>query len=119
MCRNLKTNLSLFIYNSCSTTFRSKGALLHLPDKVSFILADSKFCCKSLTSGQLATGEFYPSMLPQRFLKPFYLFSHIYYCVKSIRIRSSSGPYFPTFGLNTNTDTFHAVYNMCLPERDC
>ena len=53
------------------------------------------------------------------------------HCVKSVRIRSYSGPYFPTFGLNTerygvslpiqceygkmrtritpNTDTFHAV----------
>ena len=55
------------------------------------------------------------------------------YCVKSVRIRSFSGPYFPAFGLNTerysvlcispysvrmrenteqktpNTDTFHAV----------
>ena len=50
-------------------------------------------------------------------------------CVKSVRIRSFSGPYFPAFGLNTerlslrihseygkmptkktpNTDTFHAV----------
>ena len=24
-----------------------------------------------------------------------------YYCVKSVRIRSFSGPYFPIFGLNT------------------
>ena len=47
------------------------------------------------------------------------------YCVKSVRIRSFSGPYFPAFGLNIspysvrmrenteqktpNTDTFHAV----------
>ena len=47
------------------------------------------------------------------------------HCVKSVRIRSFSGPYFPVFGLNTqlirskcgkmqtrktpNTDTFHAV----------
>ena len=55
-----------------------------------------------------------------------------YYCVKSVRIRSFSGPHFHAFGLNTerygisiriqsecekirnrtfpNTDTFHAVY---------
>ena len=51
-----------------------------------------------------------------------------YHCVKSVRIRSFSGPYFPVFGLNPeislriqseywkiptrktlNTDTFHAV----------
>ena len=25
-----------------------------------------------------------------------------YHCVKSVRIRSYSGPYFPTFGLNTD-----------------
>ena len=53
------------------------------------------------------------------------------YCVKRVRVRSFSGPYFPAFGLNTeihsvslrihskygkiqirktpNTDTFHAV----------
>ena len=37
-------------------------------------------------------------------------------CVKSVHIRSFSGPYFPAFGLNTerhektlSTDTFHAV----------
>ena len=29
------------------------------------------------------------------------------HCVKSVRIRSFSGPYFAAFGLNT--DTFHAV----------
>ena len=56
----------------------------------------------------------------------------MYHCVKSVRIRSYSGPYFTVFGLNTerygvffriqseygkirtritpNTDTFHAVY---------
>ena len=52
-----------------------------------------------------------------------------YHCVKSVRILSFSGPYFPAFGLNTdkyflslciqskygtrntpNTDTFHSVY---------
>ena len=55
-----------------------------------------------------------------------------YHCVKSVHIRSFSGPYFPTFGLNTeryyaslriqsecgkirtriipNMDTFYAVY---------
>ena len=55
-----------------------------------------------------------------------------YHCVKSVHIRSFSGPYFPAFGLNTerygvslpiqsecgkirtrktpNTDTFQAVY---------
>ena len=41
------------------------------------------------------------------------------HCVKSVRIRSYSGPYFPAFGLNTgkmrtritlNTDTFYAVF---------
>ena len=56
------------------------------------------------------------------------------YCVKSVRIWSYSGPYFPTFGLNTerykvslpiqfecgkmlsritpNTDTFYVVLNL-------
>ena len=60
-----------------------------------------------------------------------YLGLWLTHCVKSVRIRSFSGPYFPTFGLNTekygvsirtqskcgkirtrktpNTDTFHAV----------
>ena len=59
-----------------------------------------------------------------------------YNCVKSVRIRSFSGPYFPAFGLNTgryvvslriqskcrkirtrktpNMDTFHAVYWQAL-----
>ena len=53
------------------------------------------------------------------------------HCVKSVRIRSYSGPYFPVFGLNTeryissewgkirtrispNTDTFYAVMIMGL-----
>ena len=55
------------------------------------------------------------------------------HCVKSVRIRSYSGPHFPAFGLNRvslriqfecfkmrtripNTDTFHAVIylKMCL-----
>ena len=58
------------------------------------------------------------------------------HCVKSVRIRSYSGPYFPAFGLNTerysaslriqsecgkiwtritpNTDTFYAVNNSIL-----
>ena len=31
------------------------------------------------------------------------------HCVKSVRIQSFSGPYFPALGLNTDTDTFHAV----------
>ena len=51
------------------------------------------------------------------------------HCVKSVRIRSYSGPHFPAFGLNSriqsecgkirnritpNTDTFHAVStNIC------
>ena len=26
---------------------------------------------------------------------------NVYHCVKSVRIRSYSGPYFPAFGLNT------------------
>ena len=49
------------------------------------------------------------------------------HCVKSVRIRSFSGPYFPAFGLHsriqsecgkirtrktTNTDTFHAVLDL-------
>ena len=60
-----------------------------------------------------------------------YFFRHIGHCVKSVCIRSSSGPYFPAFGMNTerygvsfhiqsecgkirtrktpNTDTFDAV----------
>ena len=29
--------------------------------------------------------------------------SNISHCVKSVRIRSYSGPYFPAFGLNTET----------------
>ena len=60
----------------------------------------------------------------------------LFYCVKSVRIRSYSGPHFPAFGLNTerygislrtqsecgkmrtrttpNTDAFHAVQNHLL-----
>ena len=42
-----------------------------------------------------------------------------YHCVKSVQIRSFSGPYFPVFSSNTGKygpektsylDTFHAVY---------
>ena len=58
----------------------------------------------------------------------------VYHCVKRVRIRSYSGPYFPAFGLNTerysgslriqsecgkirtriipNTDTFYVVYKL-------
>ena len=58
------------------------------------------------------------------------------HCIKSVRIRSRSGPHFPTFGLNTeryaislriqsecgkirtritpNTNTFHAVKSLSL-----
>ena len=53
-------------------------------------------------------------------------FSGYYYdCLKSVRIWSFSGPYFPAFGLpysvrmqenkdqkTPNTDTFHAVYRI-------
>ena len=61
-----------------------------------------------------------------------------YQCVKSVRIRSFSGPYFPAFGLKMeiygvnlriqsecgkiwtrktpNTDTFHAVYRIHIME---
>ena len=62
----------------------------------------------------------------------------LYHCVKSVHIRSYSGPYFPTFGLNTerygvsiriesycgkikiptritlNTDTFCAVHSRLI-----
>ena len=49
-----------------------------------------------------------------------------YHCIKTDRIQSQSGPYFPAFGLNfriqcecgkmqtritPNTDTFHGVYD--------
>ena len=67
-------------------------------------------------------------------------FSHSdYHCVKSVRIRSYSGPYFPAFGLNTerykvslriqsecgkirtritrDTDTFHILYILALLQR--
>ena len=59
-------------------------------------------------------------------------FEKTFHCLKSVRIRNYSGPYFPAFGLNTerygvslriqsergkiqtritpNTDTFHAVF---------
>ena len=62
-------------------------------------------------------------------------FSYTNHCVKSVRVRSYSGPHFRAFGLNTethsgslriqsecgemptritqNTDTFHAVSNRC------
>ena len=62
-------------------------------------------------------------------------FSYTSHCVKSVRVRSYSGPHFRAFGLNTethsgslriqsecgemptritqNTDTFHAVSNRC------
>ena len=54
-----------------------------------------------------------------------------FHCVKSVRIRSFSGPYFPAFGVNTeriqseyakkrtrktpNTDNFQAVFTIFLP----
>ena len=66
------------------------------------------------------------------------LFRRSFPCVKSIRVRSFFGPYFPEFGLNTkrygvslriqfeygkirsrktpNTDTFHAVFKKYLKE---
>ena len=35
------------------------------------------------------------------------------HCVKSVRIRSYSGPYFPAFGpITPKTDTFHAVIKL-------
>ena len=40
---------------------------------------------------------------------------YVMYCVKSVRIRSYSGPYFPALGvtrITPNTDTFHAVMLM-------
>ena len=51
---------------------------------------------------------------------PFNKQNNILHCMKSVRIRSFSGPYFPAFGLNTerygvwtrktpNTVTFQAV----------
>ena len=65
----------------------------------------------------------------------------LYYCVKSVRIRSFSGPYFLAFGLNTerywvslrilskcgkirtrkttNTGTFHAVYVIEVNSQKC
>ena len=64
------------------------------------------------------------------------MFDRVFYCVKSVRIRSFSGPDFPAFGLNTerfgvslriqsqcgkmqtrktpNRNTFHAVFNTPL-----
>ena len=67
------------------------------------------------------------------------IFQHHYHCVKVVRIRSYSGPYFPAFGLNTkrygaslcihtecgkirtrvtpNTDTFHAMYFLYIETR--
>ena len=36
---------------------------------------------------------FFQSQIPAK--------NYIWYCVKSVRIRSYSGPYFPAFGLNT------------------
>ena len=37
-----------------------------------------------------------------------------YHCVKSVRIWSFCGPYFPAFGKTPNTDTFHAMYDKKL-----
>ena len=78
---------------------------------------------------------------------PWYLFIYawyflnMYHCVKSVRIQSYSGPYFPAFRLNTeryfvslrilyeygkirtritpNTDTFHAVYVLVFTRVEC
>ena len=57
----------------------------------------------------------HPNKLWKILLRQGVHFSKIY-CVKRVRIRSYSGPYFPAFGLNTkrysvtsNTDTFYAV----------
>ena len=59
-------------------------------------------------------------VFPKKFLS--YYMNNPIHCVKSVRIRSYSGPYFPAFGLNTErygvkmrnkiiskTDTFHVV----------
>ena len=36
---------------------------------------------------------------------------HLYcYCVKSVRVRSFSGPYFSAFRYSADADTFHAVW---------
>ena len=39
------------------------------------------------------------------------------HCVKSIRIRSYSGPYFPTFGMNT--DAFYTALRLYCPLIQC
>ena len=52
-------------------------------------------------------------------LQHFFFSGWSYHCVKSVRIRSYSGPYFPVFSqkcgkigtrITLNTDNFHAVY---------
>ena len=44
------------------------------------------------------------------FLLPFAHF-HPSHCVKRVRIRSFSGPYFPVFGLNTNQEICYFYYD--------
>ena len=34
------------------------------------------------------------------------------HCVKSVRIRNFSGPYFPAFELNTRHTPYHSVFSM-------
>ena len=43
--------------------------------------------------------------------------NHAYHCVKSIRIRGFSGPYFPAFGLNTdwkNSEYGHSLRSVLI-----
>ena len=43
---------------------------------------------------------------------------HIFHCVKSVRIRSYSGPHFPAFGLNTERySVFSPNAGKCRPKR--
>ena len=76
----------------------------------------------------------------QKCFPNFCLITNNFFCVKSVSIRSYSGPHFPAFGLNTdrygvslriysecgkmwiritpNTDTFHAVFNCLIAIRN-
>ena len=42
------------------------------------------------------------------------------HCIKSVRIRSNSGPHFPAFGLNTESTEYLSVFSLnagkCGPE---
>ena len=105
-----------------------------IPATILLKLSTVKFSTKLIFEQLHFFLKFFP-LLHYFLLK--YIVKWVYHCVKSVCIRSYSCPYFPVFGLNTdtyavslsihfewgkiqtritpNTDTFHAVYDTQIP----